>query len=172
LSPNGTGVIVANKDIRNGQANGVGNIGTVGGFFNTVFAKSTSAQYADVAEKYLADDDYPVGTVLSIGGASEVTASKTYHGSDVIGTVSDKPAYVMNSGLGGNFVAVVALLGRVPVRVVGSINPGDLLVASRQHGIATALDRDSYQPGCVIGKALGSYNSQEPGVIEAIVGRI
>jgi hypothetical protein len=172
LAPNGTGVVVVNTDIRNGQATGVGNIGTTGAVFNTVFARATSAVYADVAEKYLADEDYPVGTVLAIGGVNEVTACKNYHGSDIIGTVSDKPAYVMNSELEGEAVVTVALLGRVPVRVIGSINRGDLLAASEHHGIATALKSDFYQPGCVIGKALESYNSETPGVIEAIVGRI
>jgi hypothetical protein len=172
LSPDGTGVIVANKDIRNGQANGVGNIGTVGGFFNTVFAKSTSAQYADVAERYLADADYPVGTVLVFGGSQEVTQSLINHTTAIAGTVSDKPAYVMNTGLEGEHVATVALLGRVPMRVIGTISPGDLLVASELPGIATKLVTDQYAPGCVIGKALESYDSQQEGVIEAVVGRL
>jgi hypothetical protein len=158
--------------IINNQANGVGNIGNATGYFNTVFAKATSAQYADVAERYLADDDYPVGTVLVIGGDKEVTQSQIDHTTAIAGTVSDQPAYVMNTGLTGEHVVSVALLGRVPVRVVGTIRPGDLLVASELPGIATSLASDRYAPGCVIGKALESYHSEREGVIEAVVGRL
>jgi hypothetical protein len=172
LSPNGTGVIVVNKDIRNGQANGVGNIGASGATFNTVFAKATSAQYADVAENYLADADYAIGTVLEFGGNTEVTISTESHSSAVAGTVSDKPAVIMNSGLTGEHVTTVALLGRVPCRVVGKIRKGNLLVSSHISGVATALVKSQWQPGCVIGKALDAYDSSEPGVIEIVIGRL
>ena len=158
--------------IVNDMGNGVGNIGNATGQFNTIFAKATSAQYADVAERYLADDDYTVGTVLVFGGDQEVTQSQIDHTTRIAGTVSDQPAYVMNNGLTGDHVVSVALLGRVPVRVVGTIRPGDLLVASELPGIATSMVRERYAPGCVIGKALESYDSQREGVIEAVVGRL
>ena len=153
-------------------SNGVGNIGQSNNTFNTVFAKATSAQYADVAERYLADNYYPTGTVLVFGGSQEVTQSQIDHGTAIAGTVSDKPAYVMNNGLTGEHVVSVALLGRVPVRVIGTIRPGDLLVASELPGIATSLVSDRYAPGCVIGKALESYASEREGTIEAVVGRL
>lgn len=153
-------------------SNGVGNIGQSNNTFNTVFAKATSAQYADVAERYLADHDYPTGTVLVFGGGQEVTQSQIDHTTAIAGTVSDQPAYVMNDGLTGEHVVSVALLGRVPVRVIGTIRPGDLLVASELPGIATGLVPDRYAPGCVIGKALESYDNEREGVIEAVVGRL
>ncbi len=156
----------------NGQANGVGNIGTATSYFNTVFAQATSAQYADVAERYLADQDYPTGTVLVFGGEQEVTQSQSDHTTAIAGTVSDQPAYVMNTGLTGDHVVSVALLGRVPVRVIGNIRPGDLLVASDLPGVATSLVSAQYAPGCVIGKALQAYDDQREGVIEAVVGRL
>jgi hypothetical protein len=158
--------------VDNRQANGVGNIGTATSYFNTVFAKATSAQYADVAERYLADADYAPGTVLVFGGNQEVTQSQIDHTTAIAGTVSDKPAYVMNSDLAGEHVVSMALLGRVPVRVIGTIRPGDLLVASELPGIATSLVPNRYQPGCVIGKALESYDSEREGRIEAVVGRL
>jgi len=157
--------------IVNGGSNGVGNIGSATTYFNTVFAKATSAQYADVAEKYIADKDYPIGTVLRIGGMYEVSQTNCYHGTNIIGTVSDKPAYVMNSGLDAEHVAIVALLGRVPCRVVGTISKGDLLVSSEIHGVATVLDSDLWVPGCIIGKSLEDYNSTIEGTIEIVVGR-
>ena len=158
--------------IVNANANGVGNIGSSSLYFNTVFAKATSAQYADVAEKYRADADYPVGTVLIFGGDQEVTASQQSHSSAIAGTISENPAYIMNNGLAGLHVAVVALLGRIPCRVIGNISKGDLLVSSEVPGVATKLDPTKYQPGVVIGKALKHYNSDSEGVIEIVVGRM
>jgi hypothetical protein len=156
--------------IDNGQANGVGNIGTATSYFNTVFAKATSAQYADVAERYLADADYPVGTVLVIGGDKEVTQSTESDQTSIAGTVSENPGVLMNRGLEGEHVAAVALLGRVPCRVVGEINKGDLLVSSDVPG--TACKMKTYVPGSVIGKALESYSGDAEGVIEIMVGRL
>jgi hypothetical protein len=172
LNPNGSGVVVFNKDLRNGQANGVGNIGTTGGFFNTVFAKATSAQYADVAEKYVADQSYPAGTVLEIGGSAEVRATTVYATTGIAGVVSSHPALIMNSGEVSENAVEVALLGRVPCRVTGTIRRGDLLVASKIAGVATALDPTQYQPGSVIGKALADYDDTTEGMIEVLVGRL
>jgi hypothetical protein len=167
LSPNGSGLIVANKDIRNGQANGVGNIGTTGGFFNTIFAKATSAQYADLAEKYVADAEYAPGTVVVFGGDKEVTVSLTDADRAVAGVVSTNPSYTMNAGLEADHVATVALTGRVPCRVTGTVRKGDLMV-SAGYGLARA-EQDP-RVGTVIGKALENHEGTE-GVIEVVVGR-
>jgi len=156
--------------INNGQANVVGNIGTSSSYFNTVFANATSAQYADVAEYYLADADYPVGTVLIIGGDQEVTQSNIVGQTSIAGTVSENPGVLMNRGLTGDHVAAVALLGRVPCRVIGPINKGDLLMSSEISGVACKME--NYVPGCVIGKALDSYSTETEGTIEIMVGRL
>lgn len=94
---------------------------------------ATSAQYADLAEKYLADKEYPVGTVMSIGGEKEVTASTW--GDRAIGVVSGQPAFMMNSELEGG--TYVALKGRVPVRVIGAVRKGQRLIATN-NGCAVA----------------------------------
>jgi hypothetical protein len=86
---------------------------------------ASSADYADLAEKYLADADYLVGTVVAIGGAKEVTACAV--GDRAIGVVSANPAYMMNSGLEGG--TYIALKGRVPCKVIGPIMKGQRLVA-------------------------------------------
>lgn len=164
------GNIAVGSHIINSNANGVGNIGSATGYFNTVFAKATSAQYADVAERYLADADYPVGTVLVIGGDKEVTQSTIQGQTSIAGTVSENPGVLMNRGLEGEHVAAVALLGRVPCRVKGKIAKGDLLISSDMPGVATKLA--NYQPGCVIGKALESYDNEDEGQIEILVGRL
>jgi hypothetical protein len=167
LSPNGNGVIVANKDIRNGQANGVGNIGTTGGFFNTIFAKATSAQYADLAEKYTADAEYVPGTVVVFGGEKEVTVTSADADRAVDGVVSTNPSYIMNAGLEAEHAATVALTGRVPCRVTGTVRKGDLMV-SAGYGLARA-EADP-RVGTVIGKALENHEGTQ-GVIEVVVGR-
>jgi hypothetical protein len=81
---------------------------------------------ADLAEKYLADEEYEVGTVLMVGGEKEVTACQPGH--RAFGAVSGAPAYLMNNGLTGG--TPVALKGRVPLKVLGHVNKGDRLVAS------------------------------------------
>jgi hypothetical protein len=92
----------------------------------TVFSGTASAaNYADLAEKYLADTDYEIGTVVAVGGEKEVTASK--FGDRALGAVSANPAYMMNSELEGG--TYVALKGRVPVRVSGAVTKGQRLVA-------------------------------------------
>jgi hypothetical protein len=165
-----TAGLVSLSSITKTGSNGVGNIGAAASTFNTVFAKATSAQYADVAERYQADADYPVGTVLIIGGAQEVTASTHSHDTAVAGVISENPSYLMNSGLQTANSVPVALLGRVPCQVVGTITRGQLLVTSSIPGTATALDHTKYVPGCVIGKALEDYNSNVAGIIEIAVG--
>jgi hypothetical protein len=95
---------------------------------------STTAKYADLAEKYLPDADYEVGTVLMVGGDKEVTAAQT--GFRAIGVVSENPAYLMNNGLEGG--VAVALKGRVPVKVSGSVIKGQRLVAA-PNGTAQAF---------------------------------
>ncbi len=171
LSPNGTGVIVANKDIRNGQANGVGNIGTVGGFFNTIFAKATSAQYADLAEMYVADASYQPGTVVEFGGDYEITISTASHSTAVAGIISTNPSYLMNSTQQGEHVLPVALTGRVPCRVQGPVRKGDVLVSAATPGVAQRIGMN-WQPGCVIGKSLENIDTVEIKTIEVAVGRL
>jgi hypothetical protein len=167
LSPNGTGVIIASKDILNGQANGTGNIGNATGYFNTIFAKATSAQYADLAEKYTADADYAPGTVVMFGGSAEVTLCVNDACARVAGVVSTNPSYRMNDGLQSAHTAMVALTGRVPTSVTGTVRKGDMMV-SAGNGVARAEANPAV--GTVIGKALA--DSEGNAVIEVVVGRV
>ena len=152
----------------NGGTTGVGNIGASGAAFNTVFARATSAQYADLAEKYTSDYDYTPGTVLVFGGTQEVTVSTSSHDPRVAGVVTTDPAYLMNDTLDG---VAVALTGRVPCRVLGPVNKGDRLVTSQHSGVAQRLNNDLYQPGCIIGKSLEKIESAEISTIEIAIGR-
>jgi hypothetical protein len=175
LSPNGTGVVVVNTDIRNGQASGTGNIGASGATFNTIFARATSAQYADLAEMYESDTQVEPGQLVEFSGTKDIQKTTTSHSTRVAGIISTDPAYIMNSALTTTVesphVVPVALTGRVPCFVVGKISKGDRLVSSHVPGIATVLDPTLYQPGCIIGKALQDYDSDLIGRIEVAVGR-
>ena len=93
----------------------------------TVFrGTATAAYFADLAEKYLADEEYETGTVVVVGGNAEVTACQT--GDRAFGAVSANPAFKMNEGLvGGTYIA---LKGRVPVKVIGAVRKGDKLIAA------------------------------------------
>jgi hypothetical protein len=158
--------------IINGAGNAVGNIGSSGTYFNRLFAQATTALYADLAEMYTTDAAYEPGTVLIFGGNQEVTISTVTHDHRVAGVVSTNPAHVMNSGLQGEHTVAVALVGRVPVSVIGNITAGDRVVTSNRAGVAEALDITRYQPGVIIGKALQSYSGNGVGVIEVVVGRL
>ena len=170
LSPNGTGNINTTANIMP-SANATANIGSTSFRYNTIFGLSTSAQYADLAEKYTADADYAPGTVLEFGGDQEVTATTTSHSPRVAGIVSTLPSYIMNDGLVSDHTAMVSLTGRVPCLVQGPIAKGDRLVASAVVGHAQRLDPAQYEPGCIIGKALEDYPSPATGTIEVAVGR-
>ena len=168
----GSGIVTfTSAGIINNMGNGVGNIGNSTGYFNTVFAKSTSAQYADLAEMYRADKQLDAGQVVEFGGDYEIQKSTSSHSTRVAGIVSTNPSYLMNSAMDVPHKAPVALTGRVPCYVIGKISKGDRLVASDISGVATVLDMDQYQPGCIIGKALEDYDSQDIGRIEVAVGR-
>ena len=155
--------------VANGGTNGVGNIGATGATFNTVFAKATTAQYADLAEIYTSDQQYPAGTVVIFGGEAEVTQSHSPHDTRIAGVVSTQPAYLMNDSVQG---VPVALQGRVPCRVLGPISKGDRVVSSHIAGVAQALVPTEYEPGCIIGKALQTIDSAEISIIEVVVGRV
>ena len=122
---------------------------------------ATAARYADLAEKYLADAEYEVGTVVSIGGEKEVTACSI--GERAIGVVSANPAYMMNSELEGG--TYIALKGRVPVKVIGKIKKGYTLVAGTD-GVAMPGAADS-----LVGFAVALESSDDEGIklVEALV---
>lgn len=153
-------------------SNGVGDIGQSGQTFATVYATtfsgvSTTAKYADLAENYSGDAVYEPGTVVHFGGSQEVTLCDEDMCRRVAGVVSTNPAYLMNSHLQG-IATAVALQGRVPCKVRGTVRLGDMMV-SASNGYARAEANPVL--GSVIGKALANFDGTE-GVIEVVVGRV
>jgi hypothetical protein len=172
-SPTFTGLTVATGNITagnivNGGTTGTGNIGSATTTFNTVFAKATTAQYADLAEMYTSDAEYEPGTVMDFGGDHEVTVSTTANSNKIAGVVSTNPAHLMNSTQSGEHVVAVALTGRVPTRVTGTIWKGAMMV-SAGNGQATASATPAI--GTVLGKSLEDFQG-ESGVIQVVVGRL
>lgn len=156
------------SNIVNQNISGVGNIGNSLSYFNRVFATSTSALYADLAEMYEADDEYEPGTVLIFFGAKDVTTTTREYDTRVAGVVSTKPAYLMNSEASG---IPLALTGRVPCKVQGPIAKGDLITTSTIPGVGQVVDSNFWVPGCVVGKSLGIIDDNSIQVIEIAVGR-
>jgi len=134
---------------------------------------ATSAQYADLAERYEADAVYDYGTVVEIGGAKEITICHHDLCDRVFGVISTRPGLMLNSMAGDNNThPYVALAGRVPCKVVGTVRKGDRLVTSGEmpgHARAVSFD-DAVSYQHVIGRALESKINTEPGLIEIVVG--
>lgn len=108
---------------------GVGDIGQTGNRFGTLFGTSTSAQYADLAEKYTTDVEYEAGTVLAVAINGDAEATQTWQsGQRVLGVISTNPAFLMNDEADGQ---AIALRGRVPVKVVGPIRKGHPLICNQ-----------------------------------------
>lgn len=130
ITINGTQTPTVTSIVKAGT-NGTGNIGQSNNRFGTIFGTATTAQYADLAEKYTTDKDYEPGTVVVVSMDDEgAEATKSWmHGQRVLGVISTNPAFLMNDELDGQ---AIALRGRVPVKVVGPIRKGQPLVSNQE----------------------------------------
>ena len=141
--------------------------GSIEGAWSLESGSTLQSTFADLAERYEADAVYEPGTVLVVGGEKEVTVTSQFADTRVAGIVSKNPAYMMNSKAGNNEThPYIALKGRVPCKVIGPINKGDLLVTSAHPGYACA--GQNVFGSAVIGKALED-KSEGFGVIEVKV---
>jgi hypothetical protein len=155
--------------IVNGAGNAVGNIGSSSSYFNKVFAQSTTALYADVAERFASDEIYEPGTVVELGGSAEITRVQHDASDTVFGVISTRPAFTMNGGAGDDDThPPVAMTGRVPVKVIGIVNKGDRLISAGA-GMARAAQPGEATSFNVIGRALTCKSTVEAGTVEAIV---
>jgi hypothetical protein len=150
-------------------SNAVGNIGSSSNYFNQVFATATTALYADVAERFAADEVLEPGTVVELGGINEITRSTQDLSENVFGVISTRPAYTMNGGAGENDThPPVAMTGRVPVKCTGKVRKGDRLVSAGD-GVARAAQPGEATAFNVIGRSLENKTTTGIGTIEAIV---
>jgi hypothetical protein len=142
------------------------NLGSSTQWWNTFYGVSTQAQYADLAEKYAADNEYQPGTVVVFGGEQEITVTNTFADVRVAGVISSNPAYLMNAAATG---LPVALRGRVPVQVLGAVSKGDLLVTSAQAGFAQSVGQNNSHGAAVFAKSLTTDGSNGSKIIEAVI---
>jgi hypothetical protein len=134
---------------------------------NVVTAVATSARYADLAEIYSSDEAYEPGTVVKLGGSAEITQTTSIEDLNVFGVISTDPAYLMNSEADG---LPVALTGRVPVKIIGTVLKGERLISSHLPGVAMALGFKEYDPRKIIGRSLEQKTTDGLGVVEAVIG--
>lgn len=142
---------------------------TIYGANGTVAGNQVNANYADVAERFAADEVYEAGTVVELGGVNEITRVTSDLSDKVFGVISTRAAYLMNSSAGNDEThPPVAMTGRVPVKVIGQINKGDRLV-SAGNGFARAAQSGEATAFNVIGRSLTAKSDAGEGTVEAIV---
>lgn len=142
------------------------NLGSTTAWYNTFYGVSTQAKYADLAEKYVPDTEYEPGTVVVFGGEKEITVSNEFADPRVAGVISTEPAYLMNAAING---LPLALRGRVPVKVTGPVNKGDLLVTSTTPGYARSVGRDNGYGAAVFAKSITQDFRNGTKIIEAVI---
>ena len=143
--------------------------GTITGNWTLTTGSRLLATYADLAERFEADDIYEPGTVVELGGDKEITSVKYELSEDIFGVISDSAAYLMNSAAGSDSThPPVAMTGRVQVKVSGIVKKGDRLV-SAGNGIARAATTGEITAFNVIGRALENKTTTSIGTVLAIV---
>ena len=137
---------------------------------NIVHATSTSAQYADLAERYSADMQLSVGDVVILGGTQEITLCTKELDDAVFGVVSDKPAYLMNADAGNNDShPMIALKGRVSVKVAGTGQAGDRIV-SAGNGEARVAGLEECTAFNTLGRLIQDKYSVQTELHECVIG--
>lgn len=143
------------------------NLSTASGY--DFVGTATQAEYADLAERFAADIEYAPGTVVELGGSSEITQCDTDLSENVFGVISTNAAYLMNANAGSDAThPPVAMTGRVPVKAVGIISKGNRLVSAGR-GMARAAQPGEATAFNVIGRALADKLDSGDGMIDAIV---
>jgi hypothetical protein len=160
-----TGNIAPNKVTTSELAGG----GNITGIWQLSPSARLQATYADLAERFEADQPYDAGTVVELGGVAEITAVVDELSNNVFGVISTSAAYMMNSAAGDdNTHPAVAISGRVPVKVKGKVKKGDRLVSAGK-GYARAAKDGEAGSFNVIGRSLTTKTSEGIGEVTAIV---
>jgi hypothetical protein len=151
------------------SANLTYDLGSSTTWWNNIYGTAIHAKYADLAERFEADQPYTPGTIVGLGGVKEITLVTEELSEEVFGVISTKAAYLMNSGAGSDTThPPVAVQGRVPVKVIGKIRKGDRLVAAG-NGLARAGAKNELTPWNVFGRSLEDKTTDGEGTVEAIV---
>lgn len=153
------------------SANNKYSIGSANYKFKEIFATTfngtaTRTYWADLAEKYTTDKEYPIGTVMKWGGLEEITEANNEE--DLAGVISEAPGYLMNSECEGQ---PLALAGRVKVRVIGKVNKHDRIILSDIPGVGISVKcfDEVTLKGKVIGRALECKGTDGEGLVMCVV---
>lgn len=141
---------------------------TIGGpktFTEAINGTAYRAYWGDLAEYYEADNDYPEGTLVEFGGNKEVTIAIN----DCNAVVSSNPGVILNSENDFDHPCKLALVGRVPVRVIGKCDKFSYLQLSETPGVARVIPEDDFNFSNVIAKTLESKDSDEEGLVLCVV---
>lgn len=137
---------------------------------NIVHATSTSAQYADLAERYEADCQLQIGDVVILGGNAEVTKCTKELDDAVFGVVSESPAFLMNANAGNNDThPMIALKGRVLVKLQGKGEAGDRVV-SAGNGEARVASTEECTAFNTLGRLIKHKYNEETALTECVIG--
>ena len=140
------------------------------GSYSTIHATATAAQYSDLAERYEASETLEAGDVVNLGGDKEIRKTEADE-NDCFGVISTEPAFKMNADAGDDTShPYVALAGRVPCKVIGTVTKGQRLVPSATPGVAKGANADQITLTNLIGRALESKTTEEVQTIEIVVG--
>ena len=152
------------------SANNTINLGAPTARYQNIYGVSTSAKYADIAERFESDEALEPGTVIALGGEKEITKTAMRADETVFGVISEHPAFRMNDG--GEDASThpfVAFSGRVPCKVKGPVAKGDRLVSSDIPGVAVkANSTDDWK--ATFGRALVDKTSEEVEKITIAIG--
>ena len=160
-----TGNTLISRTLSTGNASTTGNI--TGNWTLTSGSKLQST-FSDLAEYYAADQRIEPATVVEFGGTHEVRICNSVASTRVAGVISTDPAYAMNANLTAIWSVALALQGRVPTKVIGPVQKGDMIVSA---GNGHAKASSAPQIGTIIGKSLEDFDGAE-GIIEIAVGRL
>lgn len=131
--------------------------------------RAMEAEFADMAEIYIADDYLLPGNLVKLGGDKEITKTQTEFDNQIFGVISTAPGFLLNSKQKlAEHAYPVALKGRVPCLVKGTVRKGQRIVASDIAGVGMATDH--FDPATIIGRAIGEKNSDDVGAVEVAVG--
>lgn len=130
---------------------------------------ATSARYADLAERYETDTPVAPGDVVILGGEKEITLSTKKNDPMVFGVISTNPAVRMNEDAGTDKThPFVAMVGRVPCKVIGKVKKGERLVTSGRKGVAESAN-DPSEPLVPFARSLVDKETEGIELIEVVL---
>ncbi len=166
IGPVGGAAVFNGRTLSTGANTTTGNIT---GNWSLTAGSRLNATYADLAERFAADEAYEPGTVVELGGEKEITIAKDELSEKIFGVVSNTAAYLMNAAAGDDDThPAIALAGRASVKVIGTVKKGDRLV-SAGNGVARAASETEATAFNTIGRSLINKDTEDAGVIEAVV---